>query len=198
MAPLADIVAWVEEEVSRYYKFEPQAQAASHLLTSDELREVLDKEASERAGVYITNQGEDIFLGIHFDASIINAIQHQDPRVKLDSGNLDAFCMIIEEVSHFHLMLNRLQKGTDVSRVELESLGEIDKVLLSYIALAQQVNGCQLLPLARKIYDYSYIVAHESQKPVYEKASSVAARFWFRAIDKRLDPLGEEIGRAHV
>ncbi len=191
MTSFAQIVAWVEEEISRYYRFDANTSAVDHLVSAEDLKSVLGKDAEERAGVYLTEADGDIFLGVHFASDIIQSLQDQDPRRGLSNSNLDGFCMVVEEVSHFHLLLHRMHKNISVSRLELESLGEIDKVLISYIALQKQQANCQLLPLVRMIYDGSRIVATESQKHLYEQASAVAARFWFRAVEQGLDPFGE-------
>jgi hypothetical protein len=111
-----------------------------------------------------------------------------DPRAALTDANLDAFCVLVEEISHFHLILNRAQAGLEVTKLELEWQGEVDKLLVSGLFLERQSGQSYLLPLARKLYDLAAVTAVDDQ--LYEEATKYAARFWFQLAkdaDLRLD-----------
>ncbi len=192
--PISDIIAWIENSLATYYKFSPLSSANFHLISRHELEEGLGLAIKTRAGVYVSGEGDDLYLGLHINHEISENLKKYDPRQKLTHENLDAFCILVEEVSHFHLILNRIANNKNVSLIELESLGEIDKVLLSYLMLAEQTRSCYLLPLARKIFDTASILVEDERREIYEKASNIAAKFWFRAIDKGLHPF-EEVRR---
>jgi hypothetical protein len=186
-AALAEVVGDVERRLSDFYGFAPTAPAALHVLSSAELGQSLAArdaaasmpEAEGRAGVFVTSPStadDDLFIGIHFDDSISARLAADGPLVRLSDANLDAYCVVVEEVSHFHLILNRALAARTVSRLELEWQGEIDKLLLAATLLSEQAGHCHLEPLARRLFDEATITAVDA--PHYWEATRLAARFW--------------------
>jgi hypothetical protein len=101
------------------------------------------------------------------------------PLAGLDNVNLDAFCILVEELSHFHLLLNRVDAGRPVTRSELELQGELDKLLICARLLKRQSGDYHVVALARTLYDRAEIVAADPEP--YVQATKYAARFWFAA-----------------
>ena len=191
---LARIVDTVERGLAEFYGFAPLSTESAHLVTRDELRASLGgaveslPEYRARAGVFLVEQTPDTFIGIHFDESLRATLEARDPTRELSDANLDAFCILVEEVSHFHLLLNRLAPGRGVSKLELETQGEIDKLLVCALLLGHQAGDQHLVPLARRLYDTAVITGED--KELYWQATRHAARFWFEAIrrEARLGP----------
>jgi hypothetical protein len=163
----------------------PQAQIANHVLTRSEIIGCLGSyaethpEFQDRGGVWLipTTDAEELFIGVHFDDSIRKSVTDNNPLQRLTAENLDAFCIVVEEVSHFHLIINRAKSGLEVSKLELESQGEIDKLLLAALFLEKQIGDGQVVQLARKLYDEAAITAVDTE--LYWQATKFAARFWF-------------------
>ena len=96
---------------------------------------------------------------------------------ELSDANLDAFCVLVEEVSHFHLIVNRAEAKLPVTKLELEWQGEVDKLLLCALLLQKQSGDPHVLPLVRRLFDEALIISdHNRQR--YEEATRFAARFW--------------------
>lgn len=130
--------------------------------------------------IYQEPESNEIELGVYFDPSITSRLQLSDPLQSLHGENLDSFCVLIEEISHFHLVANRASKGRGVSRLELEWQGEIDKVLLAGGVLLEQTGFSHLPQLAHLIFDQS--VCFSSQTELYDEAVHYAARHWYQLI----------------
>ena len=64
-----------------------------------------------------------------------------DPRVHLDRENLDPFCVAAEEVSHFVYLFFCARAARQVTQLELELQGEVDKYLSSVFLLCLQNEG---------------------------------------------------------
>lgn len=201
MTPKADslprIISEVERSLAEFYAFEPGSEAASHLVSKDELKASLGRdvealpEFQARAGVFLKNErDDDLFIGIHLDESIKTRLETADPTRRLDDGNLDAFCVLVEEISHFHLILNRALDRRSVTKLELEWQGEIDKLLVCAITLKAQAGDSHVEPLARRLYDSAAIVA--ADRDLYWEATRHAARFW-RSPDRQREPLGAAV-----
>ncbi len=117
------------------------------------------------------------FIGLYYDSDIIRDLEARDPLHALSSANIDAFCVLIEEVSHLHLVLNRASADREVNHMELELQAEIDKIIICSHVLAMQTGDPHLMPLSRQIFDAAEIAADLPQ--LYWTASKLAARFWY-------------------
>ena len=195
---LKAVVDRVEADLAEFYGFEPLCHAAEHLIDLDELRTVLGNqvtnlpEYSARAAVFLSSDtnAQELFIGIHFSDSISARLDVTNPLTRLDDDNLDQFCVIVEEVSHFHLILNRVSNEQIVSKLELEWQGEIDKLLVAALTLARQCGDSHILPLARRLYDQAEIVGLD--RDLYWQATKRAARFWFAEL-RRSNTIGPEL-----
>jgi hypothetical protein len=188
---LASLMTAVEDELSAYYGFPLLAASAGHLITREDLRAALGERAEQtpewqaRAGVWVVPDAEQAFVGITLDAPLTDALAARDPRAGLANDNLDAFCILIEELSHFHLLLNRMTAGRPVTRSELEMQGELDKLLICARTLKRQSGDYHVVELARTLYDTAKITAADAEP--YIQATKLAARFWFRRAEDSPD-----------
>jgi hypothetical protein len=188
---LAQIVTKIERELASFYDFEVASPAAEHLVSKDELVRSLGSKAAQqpewgaRGAVWVVDparaeRDDDVFIGVHIASEVAGALAASDPTARLADANLDAYCVVIEEVSHFHLILNRALAERGVSRLELEYQGEIDKMLVCALTLERQSGDAHLLPLARRLFDAATIVADDHE--LYWEATRHAARFWYQAL----------------
>ena len=77
----------------------------------------------------VTQKGDDVSLGVVLEDSVRARLAAADPRVHLDRGNLDPFCVAAEEVSHFVYLFFCARATRQVTQLELELQGEVDKYL---------------------------------------------------------------------
>ncbi len=193
----------VERRLADFYGFVPLAEAKNHLVSRVELAKSLGSsvealpEFQARGGVFLQESAatDDLFIGIHYDDAIGAKLEVHDPLARLDNDNLDEFCTLVEELSHFHLILNRQKQNRGVSKLELEWQGEVDKLLMSATLLEAQAGKFHLSPLARKLFDDAIIVSEDYE--LYWQATRHAARFWFAAASRNegLSPRLREILR---
>ncbi len=178
---LNEIVASVERELATVYAFAPVAAATDHLIQRDDIHKTLGDTAKEqpewhaRGGVWLSGDESDLFIGIHIDDAVTEHLTEHCPLTRLASHNLDAFCVVVEEVSHFHMILNRVGRG--VSKLELECQGEIDKLLVAARLLERQCGRPHLTALARVLFDEAHVVGADTA--TYEAATRYAARWWY-------------------
>ena len=186
--PFTDLLEEVESFLTSYYGIDPLTTATDILLEKEHVADSLDTHASEapRAAVCLqesTNSpGDDpeLFLGIYFETELIDRVLSENPLRSLNHKNLDAFCVLVEELSHFHLIFQRALQNREVSQLELEWQGEVDKFLFSAITLLHQQGNPHLYQLKSVLFDKADIVNHER----YEAANKLAAQFWEGVISK--------------
>jgi hypothetical protein len=200
---IRSLVSEIENELVQYYLFARQTTVADHLIARNDVKRFLGDEATKlkeweaRAAVWLEHSPEELFIGIHIQEDLLAALQESDPREKLCDENLDAFTTVVEEVSHFHLILNRMSNDRTVTKTELESQGEIDKLLLSALYLQRQHGDPHILHLARKLFDEAQIISEDYE--TYWQATKHAARFWFHVghTEKQLTASVREALRGH-
>ena len=181
MKPLLRIVRAIENEIAAFYELSNPVSAVDCLLSRDALAEALGGDTAsinERGGVYLVSGGDDeVFVGINIGPSIEAVVVALDPETRLSNHNLDAFCVLVEEVSHFHLIVERMHRGMPLSKLELEWQGEVDKLLISAILLRRQSGFAHYHHLARCLFEGARTL--EGVDKLYEEASQLAARFWY-------------------
>ena len=185
--PFTNLLEQIESFLTSYYGFESPT-ATDFLLEKETIADSLDSPQSEapRAAVCVqettSEQSDDpeLFLGIYFETDLINRVLAENPLKSLNDKNLDAFCVLVEELSHFHLIFQRALQNREVSQLELEWQGEVDKFLFSAIMLLQQRGNPHLYQLRSVLFDKVDIVNHQR----YEAANKLAAQFWDGAIAK--------------
>ena len=70
---------------------------------------------------------DEMDLAVYIDASILQTLQQHCPSEGLSDANVDAYCVALEGVSHFNLILWRADQSWPISQLELELQAEVDK-----------------------------------------------------------------------
>lgn len=190
MTPVGSIIDYVEQRLADFYGFTLLARAREHLVSKTEIHQSFGDtvralpEFRARAGVFLQEPppGGDLYIGVHYDDEILARLGERNPLDRLDDGNLDAFCVLVEELSHFHLILNRMERNQGVSKLELEWQGEVDKLLVAAVTLEGQAGDLHLSPLARRLFDEARITGEDHE--LYWQAHRQAARLWFAVAQK--------------
>lgn len=122
-------------------------------------------------------EGESMLdLGVSFSAEIAGQIEGSDPSTVISNQNIDAFCVLIEEISHFHLIVDRGMQERKISKLELEWQAEIDKILVCASLLVEQTGRSHLNALYHLIYNHGTIISEDVD--LYNQATRFAAKFW--------------------
>ena len=173
-------VIHAETCLSDYYELNPPSQALPFLVDREEFFQLTNRKPSSRAEVCLLrdtdheDDDEGYFLGIYFSEQIRQTLTRKPPFESLTRENLDAFCVLVEELSHFHLILQRSVFQRQVSRLELEWQAEIDKVLVCALLLKEQAGSWNLDPLTHILFEEARLVNQSH----YHEAHRQAAGFW--------------------
>lgn len=175
----------IERSIASYYGFAPVASAHNHIISKNQLQNLItDAESYPEwhapGSVWLADahRSDDVFIAIHLDQTIENSILAADPYQNLSNRNLNEFCVLIEEISHFHLLANKIAKGIALPKLELELQGEIDKILVCAKLLYRQTGSCYLPVLLKKICDEPII-----EGLLYEQANKHVASFFYQSLN---------------
>ena len=178
---LRQSITRIEQCLASYYGFARLASVCDYLVTREQLRASLAAaenypEWHAAGAVWLDDRQEEVFIAVYFDARIVQNLTARDPWQRLTNNNLNSFCVLVEEISHFHLLLNKIARGIALPRLELELQGEIDKIIVCADLLYRQTGSCHLPPLLQKICDEPHTTASD----LYAQANDHAAAFFYR------------------
>lgn len=127
----------LQRRLEGFYGLEGQAPVTEFLIPE----EAAAGYPGSGSRVLVTEDGQGLSLGVVLEPDVLDRLRRDDPRVRLDDGNLDAFCTATEEVSHFLYLLFCAAGGRPVTELELELQGEVDKYLNAVFLLSLQNEG---------------------------------------------------------
>lgn len=172
----------VEKCLESYYRLDMQVSACQFTLEKDSYTDLVKRDPESRAEVCLVSDQQtpdEAFLGIYFSDDIKNTLNQAPPQTGLTRDNLDAFTVVIEELSHFHLICQRSLQNRKVSKLELEWQAEIDKVLVSSLTLMKQEGSYYIRQLLGLLFDQAIV----NPRPPYPEAHKLAGKFWKKALD---------------
>jgi hypothetical protein len=165
----------VQRRLESLYALEAQAPVTEFLLSEEEA-------AAYPGGgsrTLVTQDGDSVALGVVLDGGTFDSLAGADPRVRLDHGNLGAFCTLTEEVSHFVYLHFCARTSRSVTELELELQAEVDKYLTAVFLLCLQNEGA-VSPRLRELLFRRYRLAARltvEQAERYRAASALAHRY---------------------
>jgi len=174
-AGLAGLLLDVQRRLEALYAVGPQAPVTDFLIPAEE--------ASEYPGggsrTLLTQKGDDVSLGVVLDDSVRSRLAARDPRERLDDANLDSFCVLAEEVSHFVYLFFCARAARQVTQLELELQGEVDKYLSTVFLLSLQNEGAVSPRLRALLFRHYHLAAHvtDEGRERYRAASDLAYRY---------------------
>jgi hypothetical protein len=127
----------------------------------------------------VTEQEGALSVGVVLAGAVHEQLARRDPRVHLDKSNLNPFCVLTEEVSHFVYLLFCAQAERPVTQLELELQAEIDKYLCAAFLLSLQNEGAVSPGLRALLFRHYRMADGLSAEQVerYQAASTLADRY---------------------
>jgi hypothetical protein len=125
-------------------------------------------------------------LSVYVDRQVLDRLQQDDPLRQLGEANLADFCTALEGVSHFQYLVWCIGHRRQLSMLELELQGEVDKYAAAVCLLRQQGRDDLPRGLRRRLFDEIRFVAGlpAELRQRYEEANHMAAHFCQR-IERR-------------
>jgi hypothetical protein len=118
-------------------------------------------------------------LSVYIDRQVLRRLQRHNPLQQLNEANLADFCTALEGVSHFQYLVWCIGHGRQVSMLELELQGEVDKYAAAVCLLRRQGRDDLPRGLRRRLFeDVRFVSGLSAELQLrYEEANRLAARF---------------------
>ncbi len=173
--PKGDLLLDVQRRIESLYALDPGEPVTDFLIPEAEAQAY----PGRGSRTLLREDGDSLSLAVVFEATVAQRLAETDPRDRLHAGNLDAFCTLIEEVSHFVYLLFCARAARSVTELELELQGEVDKYLTAVELLALQNEGALSPGLRAMLFRHYHL--HEGVSPErserYRAASELAFRY---------------------
>jgi len=154
---------------------------------------------SKRPGALLLSKPTDeesLEMGIHLSAKILRTI-HQFPKGQWGEWpmeKLQAFSVVTEEISHFHYVRYHATQGRQISQLELELQGDIDKFLIAYFTNSHLSKESEFEKLFEQFFSKFKLrpglTLEEEQR--YVEANRLARRYILKLATQLQDPRGRE------
>lgn len=143
--------------------------------------------------LFVRQAGADLDISLYLDANTAQLLRKDDPFTRLHNGNLNAFWLAIEGVSHFlYLTWNALQDKA-VTELEMELQADVDKFVISTRLLREQSGRASCQSLMALLFHRYRLRSNLSsvQRQRYRLASQSAGRYCSRI--QPLVDIGEHV-----
>lgn len=172
-------------------------------LVGAKLREKLAPAASPHEALLVLESGKELHVALFLDESVLAQLSRASSE-PWTHERLQGFCAAAEGVSHFLYLAHRAGQGGQVSQLELEVQGELDKYLAVLLQLWATGRRASSPALRHRLFERGTLRADLSaaERDRYRLASALASAC-ARALEARyvmagrLDALLREVRRLY-
>lgn len=183
------VIRNIDRALKRLYRLESPLRAEDFLL-SQPLEAATIAHAGLKGALYIRASNADLSVGIFLSEEIRNRLTTfpQGVATSWPFELLEAYLVATEEISHFHYLIHHTGLGRQVSPLEMEIQGEIDKFLVAFFTNAHSKSREQFEKLFSKLFQRFTLAEalNETQRNRYQEANRLAMRFLRRQADSLL------------
>lgn len=136
------VLAWLQQTLERLHDVQTELDVRAFVV-DDVVRSALPGANPALPEQLFVQRGEDdhVDLALYIAPRIMAQLTHDHPLAQLHRGNLESYCIALEGVSHFVMLIWKARYGQPVTALELEIQAEVDKFVASWLLLQQQGHG---------------------------------------------------------
>lgn len=131
------MLAAVQRGLETLYRIDSTPDVRDFVIDA-EARKAFAPSRAPREQLLVAERDGDLELALFVDERVLRNLEANDPRARLDDGNLADLLLAVEGVSHFVYLTWRAHRQRRVSALELELQAEIDKYVTCLLLLWPQ------------------------------------------------------------
>ncbi len=179
------------------------AAPVGDFLVGAKVRERLAPSASPQEALLVLESGEELHVALFLERKVLSQLARASSE-PWTASRLQGFCAAAEGVSHFLYLAQRARQGGQVSQLELEAQGELDKYLAVLLQLWATGRRAASPALRHRLFERCELRPGlgAAERDRYRLASALAAAC-ARALEARyvmegrLDALLREVRRLY-
>jgi hypothetical protein len=109
-------------------------------VVDEQMRDTLSGAHGSREQLLVKQDDDALELALYVDPAALANLLANDPRRRLDHGNLGDFLLAVEGVSHFVMLTWRAHQERPVSALELELQAEVDKYVTCLLTAGRDLR----------------------------------------------------------
>ncbi len=141
-----------------------------------------------REKLLVRQEQDTLALSLFLDPAVVRRLRADNPFHRIHEGNLEAFLLALEGVSHFLYLGWKAGLEREVSLLELELQAEVDKFVATLLLLRRQCRSCAPAPVRVRLFEQCRFGAHLEGEALqrYRHASRYAGKYCWRLEDRYL------------
>ena len=137
----------LQSQLNETYRVGGAHDVRDFLITDRSLAQLFGQDAllsNSEETLFIAQDDDGIAMSLYLDAEMLERLESSDPLTCLQADAFADFCNVLEGISHFNCMAFKAASDREVSLLELELQGEVDK-FVSSLQLALKQSDHELL-----------------------------------------------------
>ncbi len=181
---MPSLLSLLQQLLQRLYGVEVEESIDDYVISDARLAHILRGRPSTAPEELLVREGEETLeLSLYLAPELLEALERSRPLERLEGQEVNAFCTVLEGVSHFLYLISRARAARSVTRLELELQAEIDKyAVLGYLLRAQR-QGTLPAWLPRWLFE---AVRYRADLAAEERVRYVTANAYARRYCRRL------------
>lgn len=178
-------LAYIQEQLQDIYELDIPHRVSDFLITQKEQADQFGASISSkntREKLLVCQDDNELLLSLYLHRGVVNNLTTEEANLKIDTNNLEDFCLALEGISHFLYLIWNASFDRSVTMLEMELQAEIDKFIMLGLQLQQQNH--RLLPgqirelLFESISYHDHLSRNELQR--YRDANNFAEKYcWY-------------------
>lgn len=179
------MLAELQQHLSDIYQLGGQHDVRDYLITDPSLAQILGRDAMLKntdESLLVSQDDDGIALSLFLDRDMLERLEAARPLDRLRAEVLDDLWKVLEGISHFNCVVWKASQDRNVTLLELELQGEVDKFVTTMLMALGQSDRKLLDGMHGWLFDNVRFHGQldEEQKRRYRSANDYAARFCHR------------------
>jgi len=153
------LVKTLQHQFETIYHVTQELSIEDFLISQDTLAHLKEKQLPlqstphQKGLMVLVPEGDELHVALYIHDQVIHNLRIYNPLLGLHEKNIHDFCVMVEEVSHFLYTTWKAGQDMQMTRLEIELQGEVDKFVLCtfYGSNSQLTTG--RLPLKELLFE---------------------------------------------
>lgn len=170
----------LQQRLQSVYEIDTGHAVADFLVSDEALKNHLNNGSNHlRESVFVSENEEHLDITVYLHADVVAHLHDENPEQGLHSGNIEDFCLATEGISHFLKLVWHGTYDRSVSLLDLELQAEIDKFVLIYLYIADQVGNINTADIRQLLFDSVdyHPQLNEQERERYQRANHYAGKY---------------------
>lgn len=179
------LVRTLQHQFETIYHVPQELSIEDFLISQDTLAHLQKKQPplqsplQQKGLMLLISEGDELHIALYIHDQVIKNLHIHNPLLGLDEKNIHDFCIMVEEVSHFLYTTWKARHNMQLTRLELELQGEIDKFVLCTFYGSSSQHRREDLPLKELLFETCHFEEDLPQEMIhrYTVASKLAGHY---------------------